>query len=79
MLRDRWSAHESSFCAPQPFTRVATIVFPTVITLWVRTALLNALHHIFGPEAYADARTRVFELMAELNRFDDGRLVIDWT
>ena len=40
---------------------------------------LNALHHIFGPEAYADARSRVLDLLAELNIADDGRVVIEWT
>jgi hypothetical protein len=40
---------------------------------------LHAVHQLFPPEAYADTRTRVQELMRELNRANDGRLVIEWT
>jgi hypothetical protein len=39
----------------------------------------RGLRQLFSPEAYADTRARVHELMAELNRADDGRLVIEWT
>jgi SAM-dependent methyltransferase len=79
-VRDRLSGQATEVHVEH---RSATFEFGSIQEAWDSlersNGPLNALQQLFPPEAYAGTRARVHELMAELNRADDGRLVIEWT
>lgn len=79
-VRDRFKGFVSEVRISEPS---ATFAFGSLAEGWESlersNGPLNALKQMFPAENYADARTRAQALMTELNRADDGRLVIDWT